>query len=219
MGNKELIPVPVDDRFAQLQVIKREKYEAALTNLITGKTPKDVVYQRPVRGGANVDYIPGWWFIEQLNSLFSHLWDFDVLSEFVGQQQVWVKGRLTVKLSDGTTASKTAYGGSDIKKYGDRSDKAGQIIDIGDDLKAAATDALKKAATLLGFAADIYGKREVIEQTGPSKSHLSTLYKIGESKGLDKEKVNDLCMQKYGKLPHEIETVLVLGLIQELRSK
>lgn len=215
--DKEL--VPVRDEFADLQEIKKQKYEAALANLITGKTPKDVIYQRPIRGGASVDYVPGWWFIEQLNSLFGYLWDFEVSDQNIGQKQVWVKGKLTVKTLDGLTVSKTAFGGSDIKTYSDRSDKAGLVIDIGDDLKAAATDSLKKAATLLGLASDIYGQREIIEQTGPGKSQLDALYKVGTSKGMDKEKVDDFCMQKHGKLPNEIETVLVLGLIQEFRQK
>jgi len=217
--DKELIQIPQDDVFTALQDIKRARYEAALTNLVTGKTPKDVVFERPIRGGSNVDYVPGWWFVEQLNSLFGHLWDFRVLRESVGTVQVWVLGELTVRSYEGAVVVKTAYGGSDIKKYSDKTEKSGQVIDIADDLKAAATDSLKKASTLLGLASDIYGKREVTERTGPGKSQIAALYKIGLSKGMDKEKVDTYCTQKHGKLPNEIETVLVLGLIQELRSK
>lgn len=216
--NTQLVPVPKEEQFTELTEIKRQKYEAALTNLITGKTPKDVIYQRPIRGGAEVDYVPGWWFVEQLNSLFGHLWDFEVLRETIGEKQVWLIGRLTIKLPEGMTVSKTAYGGSDIKTYS-TGNKSGQVIDIGDDLKAAATDSLKKAATLFGLAPDIYGKREVQEQTGPGKAQLDVLYKVGQSKGMDKEKVDELCKSKYSKLPDEVESVLVLGLIQELRKK
>lgn len=215
--DKELIPVP--DSFTALKEVKKAKYETALTNLVMGETPRDVVFERPIRGGSSVDYIPGWWFVEQLNSLFSYLWDFEILRESVGQKQVWVLGKLTVRTWDGLVITKNSYGGSDIKLYSDKSDKAGQVIDIGDDLKSAATDALKKAATLLGLASDVYGRREVMEQTGPGKTQLKVLYKIGESKGMDKGKVDDLCMQKYSKTPEELESVLVLGLMQEIRSK
>jgi recombination DNA repair RAD52 pathway protein len=218
MENKELIPIP-ENAPEEFKEVQNTKYQAALTNLVMGKTPKDVVFQRPVRGGANVDYVPGWWFIEQLNALFGHLWDFEVLREFVGQNQVWVLGKLTVKLPSGLTVTKTAYGGSDIKKYGDGKANAGQIIDIADDLKSASTDAMKKASTLLGLASDIYGKREVLEQTGPNKSHLNTLYKVGSAKGMTKDVVDEYCNKKYQKLPNELEAVLVLGLITELRAK
>lgn len=218
MEGRVLIPVE-GEQFDDLKEIQKERYEAALRNLITGITPKEVIYQKPARGGADIDYVPGWWFVEQLNALFGYLWDFEVVEQFVGEKQVWVKGKLTVKSSTGVTVSKTAFGGSDIKKYSDRSDKAGQVIDIGDDLKAAATDAMKKAATLLGIAADIYGKREKLELGRSDKSQLGALYKIGDSKGMDKEKVDDYCMKKHGKTPDELEAIEVLGLIAELRSK
>ena len=154
--------------------------------------------------------------MEQLNSLFSHFWDFKILREGIGQKQVWILGELTVKDPKTSLAvTKTAYGGSDIKFKKDTT----EIIDIGDDLKAAATDSMKKAATLLGIASDIYGKREVIEQTAPQESQLEAMYEVGKDKGMDREKVDDFCMQKHGKLPNELEAFLVLGLIQELRSK
>ena len=216
MGSDELVPI-VDNE--ELRAIQNSKYEAALSNLVKGETPKSVVFQRPVRGGANVNYVPGWWFIEQLNALFGHLWDFKIIREFVGTNQVWVLGELTIKLPSGLTVTKSAYGGSDIKKYGQGKQNEGQIIDIADDLKSASTDAMKKAATLLGVAADIYGKREVQENAGPSKSNLNALYKVGEKKGMTKETVDDFVMTETGKAVKELEEIIVLGLVQKLRSK
>ena len=216
--DKELISL--DGQFEDLREIRKRKYEASLRNLITGTTPKEdfpdnVIPQRPARGGASVDYVPGWWFIEQLNALFGHLWDFEVLRENIGSKQIWVLGRLTVRSLDGLTVTKTAFGGSDIKFKKETS----EVIDIGDDLKAAATDSMKKAATLFGIAADIYGRRETTEQASPLKGQLAALYKIGKSKGMDEAQVGDFCMKKHGRLPNELEAILVLGLIQELRSK
>ena len=218
---RSLVPIESasEDLKEQLLKIQKEKFEGALKNLVTGVTPKDVVFQRPARGGIQVDYVPGWWFITQLNALFSYNWDFEILDQNIGQKQVWVKGKLIVRGADGLVITKTAFGGSDIKFYTEKADKAGQIIDIGDDLKSAATDAMKKAATLLGFAPDIYGQREVLEQTGPSRAHLNTLYSVGEKAGLTKDQVDDYVMKKYSKEPKELEVIAVLGLIQELRSK
>jgi hypothetical protein len=46
-----------------------------------------------------------------------------------------------------------AFGGSDIK----RKKESGEVICLADDLKAAATDSLKKAASLLGLGLHLYG--------------------------------------------------------------
>jgi len=210
--------IPVGDNKEYLEILEK-KHDEALRNLYTGTTPREVIFQRPIRGGAQVDYVPGWWFVEQLNALFGHLWDFEVLEQFIGEKQIWVKGRITAKGPGGVTVSKTAFGGSDIKKYGDKSDKVGQVIDIGDDLKSAATDAMKKAATLLGIASDIYGKREVLEQTSPQRAQLETLYKIGKTKNMSREEVDAFAEKEAGKSVDELEAVAVLGLIAKLRSR
>lgn len=214
--------VPVDgapeDLRAQLEEIRKQKFQEALKNLITGTTPRDVVFQRPARGGIQVDYVPGWWFIEQLNSLFGHYWDLEVLNHNIDFKikQIWALVKLTVHGPDGVVISKTSFGSSDIKFYKEKPD---QPLDIADDLKSAVTDGMKKAATMFGFASDVYGRREVLEQTGPGRAQLGTLYKVGEKVGMTRDQVDDYCMKKYDKLPTELEVVAVLGLINELRSR
>jgi len=133
----------------------QEDFENALEALIEKKTPKDVIYQRPGRGGMTFNYVSGSWMIEQLNALFQRQWSWRIDKEEVGQNQVWVRGILTVRMGPGPDGliSKEAYGGADIKTQSG----GGKIIDIADDLKSASTDALKKAGSLIGIAADIYG--------------------------------------------------------------
>jgi len=208
------------DGQAELEDLQRVRFERAVRNLVTGVTPPtdfpgDIIPKRPIRGGAQVQYVPGWWVIEQLNALFGYFWDFEVSDQSIGKDQVWVKGKLTVKGSDGMVISKTQFGGSDIKKM--RS--TGAIMDIGDDLKSAATDSLKKCATLLGIAKDIYGKRESNEVGAASTQQLDSLYKVGESLGWDREKVVDYAVKEHGKRPEELEILAVLGLINQLREK
>ena len=70
-------------------------------------------------------------------------------------------GKLTVKNDKGNTISKTQFGRADIKML-----KAGGMVDFGNDLKAAATDSLKKCASLLGIASDVYGKQEFKQEAG-----------------------------------------------------
>ena len=40
------------------------------------------------------------------------------------------------------------------------------MLDFGNDLKGAATDSMKKCASMLGIASDVYGKAEFKEETG-----------------------------------------------------
>ena len=216
--NKSLISVPEEGGYLEegkpdLGKIQRSKYEEAITNLVTGATPREVVFQRPAGRGVNVDYVPGWWFVGQLNALFGYFWDFEIIDHAVGDNQCWVKGKLTIKdPKTGLTVTKSAFGGSKLKS------KENQAIDIGDDLKTAATDALKKAATLLGIAADIYGKREKLDETAASSSQLKALYKAGEGKGLTKEQVDALSEKLFKDTPAKLETVKVLQLLNEIRK-
>jgi len=210
--SRSLISVETGEN--ELLEIQHTKYKEAITNLVTGKTPKDVVFQRPAGRGVNVDYVPGWWFVQQLNALFGYFWDFEIIDQAIGENQCWVRGKLTIKdPKTGLTVTKTAFGGSKLKS------KENQAIDIGDDLKTAATDSLKKAATLLGIASDIYGKREKIDETAATKTQLSSMYKLAEKKGMNKSQIDEYCEKQYKDAPENLETIKVLEVIQWLRSR
>lgn len=196
----------------ELQEVQDEKYTKALTNLITGKTPKDVVFQKPAGKGTSVDYVPGWWFVQQLNALFGYRWDFEILDKAIGDGACWVLGKLTILDNRGNRITKTSFGGSRLKSI------SNPAIDIGDDLKSAATDALKKAATLLGIAADIYGRRETQEET-KSKAQNSALFSIADKKGMNREQLEKFCQEEMYKSVEELTEVEVLQLINSLRTK
>ena len=68
-------------------------------------------------------------------------------------------GKLTL---DGVT--KSAFGGSLISFRDD-----GTAISIGDDLKAAASDCLKKSASLFGVGLELYGGKAAVEPSEPSE--------------------------------------------------
>lgn len=74
-------------------------------------------------------------------------WDFHVDRYELLEEEVVVVGRL---VSEGCI--KVAFGGSRITR-----DRSGMQVSLADDLKAAASDALKKAATLLGVGLELYG--------------------------------------------------------------
>lgn len=100
-----------------------------------------------------LSYVEVGYVINVLNQVFGWDWDFRIWDQQIGNRQVWVRGELTVRLK-GHTITKGQYGGADIKF--NRTSK--EPVSIADDLKAAASDALKKCASMLQIASDVYWK-------------------------------------------------------------
>jgi len=153
-------------------------------------TPKEQVFTRPGKGGQQWSYVTGHYVEKVLNYVFGWNWDMEIVSKDIygleaGIGQVVVHGKLTVKDSKGHEVTKSQFGRADIKYK--RNTK--NPLDIGNDFKAATTDALKKCASLLGIASDIYGKQEfndhgvvIKKDTNPPKPYVmqATCYKKGE---------------------------------------
>ncbi len=107
----------------------------------------DQIKQRKGNFGRDLTYLEGHAVIQRLNDALEADWSFEILHHELFQDEVLVKARLTTG-----TVSKTHFGSSAIT----RNKKTGDLISLGDDLKAATTDALKKAATLLGVGNYLY---------------------------------------------------------------
>ncbi len=122
------------------------------------KTPKEHIYQRPGKGGGKWDFVTGTYVKKVLNYVFGWDWDFEVKEHGNEGEHIWVLGKLTVRGINGRTITKEQFGRAEAKKKG-----TGGYLDYGNDLKAATTDALKKCASELGIASDIYGKQEFKE--------------------------------------------------------
>lgn len=118
---------------------------------LTQRTPKKFIKSRPGPGGKPISYVEVGYVINLLNQAFGWDWDFRIQEQQIGKTQVWVRGELTVRLRDKQIV-KGQYGGAEIKW--NRS--TNQPLSIADDLKAAASDCLKKCASLLGVAGDLY---------------------------------------------------------------
>jgi hypothetical protein len=97
--------------------------------------------------GKELSYVDVAAVITRLNEAFDHEWTFEVTSHEIQENEAIVVGRLT---AGGIT--KMHFGGSSITL-----DRDGRVVSIADDLKAAASDALKKCASLLGVALEMYG--------------------------------------------------------------
>lgn len=136
--------------------------ENQLKNLLK-KTPDKYLKERPAKGGGKWTYVSGGYVKKVLNLMFGFDWDFQVIDQMVQFDEVIVKGRLTCRTGERTIV-KEQFGNKDIA-YKKQTDKDGNRIplSIGNDMKAAATDALKKCAAEIGIAADVYNKEEFRE--------------------------------------------------------
>ena len=117
------------------------------------RTPKEAVRKRPAKGGGEWEYVSCGWVKKLLNMMFGFNWDFEITNQMVLHGEAIVQGKLTCR-SNGITIIKTQFGNKDVICR-----KGSEIpLSIGNDLKAAATDCLKKCAAEIGIAADIYNK-------------------------------------------------------------
>lgn len=130
------------------------------------KTPAKHVYQRPAKGGGKWDYVTGTYVRKVLNLMFNFNWDFEVVEHKFDLQlrQAFVLGKLTVRTNDKTIV-KMQFGTKDImmKRAVDPDTNMKMPLDLGNDLKAATTNALKKCASELGIASDVYAPNEFKE--------------------------------------------------------
>jgi recombination DNA repair RAD52 pathway protein len=127
-------------------------------SLILKRTPEKYVKTRPAKGGGQWKYVSGGYVKKCLNLMFGFQWSFEILEQMIMHNEAIVKGKLTIQ-SNGQTIVKMQFGNKDIMyKKGTETP-----LSIGNDLKAAATDCLKKCAAEIGIAADIYNAEEFRE--------------------------------------------------------
>ena len=164
MGNNELALVDASD----LSLVEDNSLNAKQLKILLKKTPEQYVKKRPAKGGGEWSYVTGGYVKKCLNLMFGWDWDFEIIDEqiMIEAKEVVVKGKLTCR-SNGKTIVKMQYGNKDImfrvEWIGGVKTPTDIPLSVGNDLKAAATDALKKCASEIGIAADIYNKEDFKE--------------------------------------------------------
>jgi len=152
-------------------------------NFLFKRTPDKYIKERPAKGGGKWKYVNTNYTQKTLNLLFGWDWDFEIISEIINDYQVIVKGKLTCRIGD-KVITRTQYGRKDIAfktefvfdtdgkpvyivdSYGKKKQKkqaTKEPLDLGNDLKAAASDCLKKCASSIGIASDVYGEDDYKE--------------------------------------------------------
>ena len=111
------------------------------------------IKQREGNFGKTLDYIEGHAVIQRLNDGFETDWSFIIIKHEIIKEtdEVIVQGELSAG-----SIKKSQFGGSRIT----RARNTGDMVSLADDLKAAATDSLKKCATMLGIGLHLNNKDE-----------------------------------------------------------
>lgn len=142
--------------------VKNDQFETALKNFITGKTPNEVIKQKPGKGGGPENYVNIYWMTEQIGLLTGFRWTSECLEEKIipsmdKPKEVGTKMRVTIWDKDNRQYQHTSWG----QKTVGYSKKDNQPLSIFDDLKAAYSDGIKKCLSYFGIARDIYGGKEL----------------------------------------------------------
>jgi hypothetical protein len=130
---------------------------------------------KDTRGGVELTYITGEQCVSRLNDVLGPAgWSFRILKDGIHPEadEAWCLGELEADI-DGTRIVRQQYGSQKLKRR--RSDN--QVLDIGFDLKGAATDALKKCASLIGVGLYLSKKEGGVAATGheePARAAAST---------------------------------------------
>lgn len=128
-------------------------------DVITRRLPPEKIKQRPGGGGMTFDYVTPDVVIDILNEAFDYQWDSRVFDSKREESTVIVGIELTVRSEDGTPVVKQQYGSCEITRG----------LGVGEAFKGAASDGLKKAATLFGVALELYQDDSPTTPSAPRK--------------------------------------------------
>ena len=133
------------------------------------------IKQRQGNFGHILDYVEGHVVTSRLNEAFDGNWSFEIDKYRILKEtgEVIVLGKLTAE-----NVTKMSFGSKEIARNKDTR----AIISLGDDLKAASTDALKKAASLLGVGLYLYSEKRPNGKTEEGRLELDR----GASSGSEK---------------------------------
>lgn len=166
------------------------------------------VKTRKAGGGRVLKYADGATYVRRLNEAFDHDWKWTILSRErcpeVGRDGKPAPDELVVlgRLEAGGVVHE-AFGGSTV----------GRGENLGDDWKSAATDALKKAASLFGIGLELYTDVQPPEETptttAPSSKPSATK---GGAAASDAQRAKIRALLEATGMPEEV-------LVSKVRSK
>ncbi len=199
--------------YSEASLVEHNSLNAAQLQILLKPTPPQYVHTRPAKGGGTWEYVTGGYVRKCLNLLFGWDWSFEILDEKILDGEVIVKGKLTCN-SGGKSIVKTQYGNKDIAYKKEPVNGVRIALSIGNDMKAAATDCLKKCAAEIGLAADIYNKEDFrpVQVLDPEDAHkeISELFEL-KKENLEpevRENAERIINEKEFKSYHKLNKIL-----------
>jgi len=185
---------------------------------------KEQIKQRKGSFGDMIDYVEAHAVIQRLNDAFDGNWSFEIITNEKQGEEIVVLGKLS---ADGV--SKMQFGSKKITF----NSKTGEVVCLGDDIKAAASDCLKKCSTLLGVGLHLYSDREEqpkekdMSKMSKSKAkdtvsetQLAQIKDIRTKLGWTPKQVQDIAERMFGtRKVGELNTVMANGLIAYLQTQ
>lgn len=129
---------------------------------IVAPTPPKYIMQREGAGGKMFDYVSGWYAKKCANYAFGFNHSFEIKTREICGTSAIVEGRFIVTdpKSGRQIFFKDDIGGHQIRFSKGAAHTAENAVDIANDYKSAATDALKRCMAQIGFFMDVYGVGE-----------------------------------------------------------
>ncbi len=184
--------------------------------------PDNLIKSRKGLSGKTFSYVEGSAYVQRLNDAFDGTWSFSIVEHRLEPSEVIVLGKLT---ADGV--EKMAFGGSSITI----SKSTGEVVSIADDLKAAATDSLKKACSLLGIGLHLYADSQPSNRLVPrpkpkpvngnrlTQKQLSAIWSMGRNLGISAEGIRRRSMKAFNCIPEQLSKEEASSLITKLSEE
>ena len=138
--------------------------------------PEELIRTRKGAFRKDLSFVEAVHYIRRLNDAFESGWSWKIVSHEANGSEIIVHGVL-----EAGGQAKHAFGGSGITT----NKTTGEVISISDDMKAAATDALKKACSLFGIGLEMHAGAtgDADQDAGRNREPASENGKAGNGAG------------------------------------
>lgn len=150
-------------KYNELIFAEEKKRQEVMLSMVTGKTPERFIRTRKGRGGKVFEYVPKGYFEKALNMMFGiNGWNTEVKQVIQREKKTKDKDGNLKTVVDVVVQLRLEYFINGQKYYKEQfgSAEAYEANPLGDSMKSAASDALKKCCSQLGLAGDVYGQSE-----------------------------------------------------------
>ncbi len=196
------------------------------TSILDKPFDNALIKTRKTKEGDTLSFVEGSQYIRRLNQAFGYNWSFEIAEMKEVKDEVIVLGKLT---ADGIT--KMQYGTSG-ESNGNKS--------LGDRVKAAGTDALRKCSSLFGLGLHLYegGKNSggngndnhtdnnnhqnsspEDTETRLTSKQLKAIHAIRTKLEITNEALKELCQKRYNKTPDYLSKKEASALIDEMSKR